>query len=473
MIRSAKVPDIWRKIDRNNYRYYIESINLNGILGIVEPISFRKGIFSICGLNGVGKSTVFTAIKDILGLSISDRDRVKIKDIEVTGKLKDGNKDIILKNIEGKRLIDVVEGELTLEDINFQKLIQIYDYIDQPNFNELVEQHDDNIFNNDDIQSLNYLIGKTYDSVVLREIEVEDEKIIPYFQVKCNGLEYDSLKMGTGEHFLFYIYWLFKRIVTYGILLIEEPEVFISVKSQVKLMNFIAKKINDHKFSVILVTHSPFILKNLSTERMLVLNNYLDVIDINNPKSKEETLENLGLYTNKKGIFIFEDTLAIEFFKSMCKKHANYLLKYFDLEKVNGFSEITKILSIPQLDNMKYNIVGFYDGDLKNSGKISSESLNMPHKFLPGEKGLEEEFMELTRSRFVELSTKLGITQKEFRMILGNLQGSESHDWLMEISNETHIDFNLVVDIFYNLWELEHEKEVKDFLSDIEKLSTD
>ncbi|MEM1500813.1 hypothetical protein, partial [Bacillus velezensis] len=120
-----------------------------------------------------------------------------------------------------------------------------------------------------------------------------------------------------------------------------------------------------------------------------------------------------------------------------------------------------------------YNIVGFYDGDLKNSGKISSESLNMPYKFLPGEKGLEEEFMELTRSRFVELSTKLGITQKEFRMILGNLQGSESHDWLMEISNETHIDFNLVVDIFYNLWELENEKEVKDFLSDIEKLSTD
>lgn len=470
MIRSAKVPDIWRKIDKNSYRYYIDSINLNGILGIDEPINFQKGIFAICGLNGVGKSTVFIAIKDILGLDISHRDRIKIKDIEITGILKDGNKDIALKNIDGKRLLDVANGEFTLEEIDYQKLIQVNDFIDQPNFNELIEQHDDNVFDQNDLESLNYLVGKTYDSIVLREIEVGDEKTIPYFQVQCNGLEYDSLKMGTGEHFLFYIYWLFKGISTYGILLIEEPEVFISVNSQINLMNFIVEKMNEHKFSVILVTHSPFILKNVSTDRMLVLHNYLDTIDVHKPKSKEEILEDLGLVTNKKGILIFEDILAIEFFRSMCKRHANHYLKFFNLEKTNGFADITKILSIPKLYNMNYVIAGIYDGDMKNSSEVPFETLNWEYRFLPGEKSLEEEFKKLARSHFIELRTKLGIEERELRVLLGKIQGSEHHDWLIEIANKSHSNFNSVVDIFYQLWEIGKEVQVEEFLSSINGL---
>ncbi|MDO6447883.1 AAA family ATPase [Oceanobacillus profundus] len=470
MIRTAKVPDIWRKIDKNSYRYYLDSINLNGILGITKPITFQKGIFTICGLNGVGKSTVFTAIKDILGINISNRDRNKIRDIEVTGILKDGNKDIVLKNSEGQRLLDFVSGDFLLECIDFQKLIQVNSFIDQPYFNELIDQHEDNVFDAEDITSLNYIVGKTYDSVVLREIEVEDEKVIPYFQVECNGLKYDSLAMGTGELFLFYIYWVFKRISTYGVLLIEEPEVFISVNSQVNLMNFIADRMDKHRFSVILVTHSPFILKNVSTDRMLIMHNYLDTIDVHKPKSKEEILENLGLIINKKGILIFEDSLGLEFFRSLCKRHAKHYLKYFNLEKTNGFADITKILSIPRLINMNYIIAGIYDGDMRTSRELPRDLLNWEYSFLPGEKSLEEEFQKIARSNFSELSSKLNIEKQELRIILGGIQGSEHHDWLIEITKESHNDFSTVVDIFTQLWEKENSVVVNDFLSSIAEL---
>jgi predicted ATPase len=470
MIRTAKVPDIWRKIDKNSYRYYLDSINLNGILGITEPMTFQKGIFSICGLNGVGKSTVFTAVKDILGIKISNRDKNKIKDIEVTGILKDGNKDIVIKNSNGKRLTDFVNGNFLLDSIDFQKLIQVNSFIDQPYFNELIDQHDDNVFNEEDIASLNYLVGKTYDSIVLREIEVEDEKVIPYFVVECNGLKYDSLAMGTGEHFLFYIYWIFKRITTNGVLLIEEPEVFISVNSQVNLMNFIAERMDKYRFSVILVTHSPFILKNVNIDRMLILHNYLDTIDVHKPKSKEEILESLGLIINKKGILIFEDSLGLEFFRSLCKRHAKQYLKYFNLEKANGFADITKILSIPKLKNMNYIIAGVYDGDMRSSSELPRGLLNWEYRFLPGEKSLEEEFQKLARSYFSELSSHLNIGNQELRIILGKIQGSEHHDWLIEITKESHSDFSTVVDVFTQLWEKENPGVVDDFLSSIAEL---
>ncbi|MEZ2718013.1 ATP-dependent nuclease [Niallia circulans] len=467
MIRSAKVPDIWRKVERNSYKYYIESLNLNGVLGINEPISLKKGIFAICGLNGVGKSTVFTAIKDILGMHVREQDRIKIKGIEVQGNVKEGNKDIVIKNENGHRLVDVISNEVILEEIDYMKLIELNKFISQPNFNELIEQYDDNIFDENDLKHLNYLVGKIYDSIVLREIEVEDDVIVPYFQVSCNGLEYDSLKMGTGEQFLFYIYWLFKSISKSGIILIEEPEVFISVNSQINLMNFIANKMNEHKFSVILVTHSPFILQNISPERMIILQNYLDSIDIVNPGYKEDILEDLGLTINRKGIFIFEDALALEFFKCICKRHAQYFLKYYRLEKTSGYSEITKIISIPRLKQMDYKIIGVYDGDIKTSGKVQFNTLNWGYVFLPGETSLEEEFQKLTRSHFKELSLKLSLREQELRILLAKVQGMEYHDWLIELSNKTHRDFSAVVDIFYNLWEEENLDKIEEFLSNV------
>lgn len=464
MIRSAKVPDIWRKVEKNSYKYYLEILNLNGLLGISEPINLKKGIFCICGLNGVGKSTVFTAIKDILGIKISNQERIKLNNIGIFGDLKGSNENIPIRNEEGHRLVDIISDDLALEDIDFKKLVKINRFIGQPNFHELIEQYDDNVFTKNDLENLNYLVGKTYDSVVLREIEVEDNVIIPYFQINCNGLEYDSLKMGTGEHFLFYIYWLFKRISTSGIILIEEPEVFISVNSQINLMNFIADKMNEYKFSVILVTHSPFILKNINIDRMLILNNYLNSIDIVKPEYKEDIIHDLGLFTNKKGIIILEDNLALEFFKCICKRYANYYINYYSLEKAGGYSGITKILSIPRLEKMEYTIIGIFDGDIKESGKVQFDDLNWGYTFLPGEKSLEEEFQKLTRIYFKELSEKLHLDEKELRILLAKVQGMEYHDWLIEVCTKIHRDFSTVVETFYELWEVDNKSKVEGFL---------
>lgn len=471
MFRLARVPDLWKKVERNSYKYYLDTLNLNGILRITDPIIFGKGFFTICGLNGVGKSTVFTAIKDILGIRINNQEKIKIEGVQISGNIKQGSRDIPIKNEDGFRFIDVVNEDIVLEDINFNKLIDVLMIIGQPNFHELVEQHDDNIFDEYDIAQLSYLVGKTYDSISLREIEIADEIFIPYFQVRCNDLEYDSLRMGTGEHFLFYIYWLFKRISTSGIILIEEPEVFISVNSQINLMNFIASKMNDHKFSVIVITHSPFIIKNIKTDQMLLLHNYLDSIDIVKPDAKEDILQDLGLVINKKGIFVFEDMLGLEFFRSICKRHAIYYLNYYCFEKANGYAAITKILSIPELSNMDYNIIGVYDGDVKNSGMVQFDSLNWNYLFLPSGNSLEEEFQKIIRKYFQEFAGKLNIQEQELRILLSKLQGKEYHDWLIEVSEKTKISFSTIVDIFYDLWEIDNFEEVEEFLLSLARVT--
>lgn len=71
---------------------------------------------------------------------------------------------------------------------------------------------------------------------------------------------------------------------------------------------------------------------------------------------------------------------------SFCRRYAKKILIEFELELVNGFSDITKILSIPKLQRMNYMILGIYDGDMRGSDKIPIESLNWNYEFLPGEK---------------------------------------------------------------------------------------
>lgn len=467
MIRLAEVGDIWRKVDNNSYQYNIKSLNLNGILGINEDIEFKNGIFAICGLNGVGKSTIYTAIKDILGLKINDNDKNKLNNTSVSCVLKNGNKDIKISNIENNRLLDLIEGDMTLIDVDFNKLIELNNFFSQSNFHEFVDQYEENNFEDIDIEELSYLVGKTYDSVTLREIEVNDDFIVPYFQVSCNGLQYDSLKMGTGEHFLFYIYWIFKKVNTSGIILIEEPEVFISVNSQINLMNFIAKKMNNYKFSVVLVTHSPFILKNIPQDRMLILYHYLDKVEVNGEVTKEYILQDLGLTINKKGIFIFEDTLALEFFKSICRREAHHYLDYYSLEKVKGFAEISKILSTPKLKNMDYRIIGIYDGDMKDSKQINFSTLNSGYTFLPGDISVEKEFKKVVRDKFHLVLDKIGLNEKQFNILLSKVQGMEYHDWLQEVAKQSRKEFTTIVDSLYEIWYLENKYLVNKFLEEL------
>lgn len=54
---------------------------------MVSKDSFSDGITAICGLNGAGKSTVIAAVKDILGVILTESDRHKLKGSTVNGKV--------------------------------------------------------------------------------------------------------------------------------------------------------------------------------------------------------------------------------------------------------------------------------------------------------------------------------------------------------------------------------------------------
>ena len=83
-MREAKAKDYWGKIRKYAYRSYLTQINMHGYNNL-EELELGKGIQVICGLNGVGKSTIILAIKDLLGIPLEKKDKIKIENAYVTG----------------------------------------------------------------------------------------------------------------------------------------------------------------------------------------------------------------------------------------------------------------------------------------------------------------------------------------------------------------------------------------------------
>lgn len=74
-MRDAKASDYWRHVyeysEKKLYKNYISKLIVNDCNGFTGEVEMSPGITILCGLNGVGKSSLIANIKDSLGLSDS------------------------------------------------------------------------------------------------------------------------------------------------------------------------------------------------------------------------------------------------------------------------------------------------------------------------------------------------------------------------------------------------------------------
>lgn len=102
---------------------------------------------------------------------------------------------------------------------------------------------------------------KTFHNIINRE---GTKKII--FKDK-NGIELDISDLSTGEKQIIYrIGYILKELgnLKGGIILIDEPEISLHPKWQIKLKDLLFQIFKDHDVQIIIATHSPYIFINLN-----------------------------------------------------------------------------------------------------------------------------------------------------------------------------------------------------------------
>lgn len=449
-MRSARAQDYWRTVYQRSYSGKFLEFDLNG-LNNIGKVSVPNGVFAICGLNGAGKSTIISAIKDILGIPLSDYDLHRLGDKTVNAVFENKGTEIPCANISGQRLTD--QG-WDLDKIHFLDCARnsaIQDFlISQPDLEELLDQFEEYEFTPEEVAELNSIVGKSYDSCGVRLLEeVVDYESIPYYRVSVGGVDYDSRGMGSGEHFLAYLFGSIKSIEKGSILIVEEPETYVSISSQERFLNYLAKQIAEKGITVILTTHSPYILKQIRNENIRMVSRVNNMVDISVPGDAFSAEDILGMRSTNKGTFFVEDRVAADFLSVCLEDCAPIILREYTIDIVGGEAEISNRLKFPHSEKIKYNFVGIYDGDMRN--KLDKAGLFWKYCFLPGEKPLEMLFQHFAEQQagMEWLSSFLNVSQSTIFAYIGSLTGTDYHDWFEELRKLLGTDGKALVRAFY------------------------
>lgn len=470
-MRSAKAQDYWRRVyDRPSNNIFID-IDLNGLNGI-EKIEFPQGLLTVCGLNGAGKSTIVSAIKDIIGLPLSSKDLHKLKGQTVSATAQINKCNIVCSNTDSNRLIDKGFDICKAKYLDFELSTSIQSYmIQQTNLEEVLDQYEEFELKEDLIEEISYLVGKDYSSCGVREFDdIEGyNDSLPFFTVSVGDEEYDSTNMGTGEHFLLYLFWCINKAEEDTIIIVEEPETFISISSQIHFTDFLAEKIVRKGLRVILTTHSPYILNSVKNESVRIVSRhgkkaYIDIPD------QQLSVENvLGIADRNIGVFFVEDKVAADFLSIVLNDRLPRIFKQYSIEPVGGEGNISERLKFPKSDAIKYRFIGIYDGDMRET--LKTDELKWDYCFLPGVKAIEEIFRELLQkdenlSQWCEF---LGLPEGRIVTILSTHSGLDCHDWFNEMRKSLSIEGCALVNSFYQVF-FKDKETIDEFIVDLQKI---
>jgi len=461
-MRDARAGDMWRAISKKGIAHNrITSIDATHLPNTpTTPILIKGPITAIAGLNGVGKSTLLHCIGELLGIDssvISDdvAHQIGAGDLKISLMYK--GEEIWVENGKEKPELPPSTWINSAVDVpiitaRFRK---------ETNLAELLEQFEAIDYDYDEVKQLSWMVGKTYDSCRLYEIEDIFPTPVPYFKVVANGVEYGSETMGLGEAAIHYICWQLRRVRRGSVILLEEPESYVSSRSQAAIINRLAEVCVTEGCSAILTTHSSQIVSKIPPAWCVVLSSIKSGATWAVPKSSDGLAEVLGMppIHEKKGIIVVEDLAALLFCKQWVIHFKWDFFKNWRITTVNGVGDILK--SVENFPDCKgwFRIVGVLDAEEK-AKKHQIDGLAVC--YLPGD---DPPDMLLRKSILNDLPSfvnRLSLDSDEVTQKVASLDGLDHHEWFNELlswCSSRNIGAEQVANVGFTLWREMEENE--------------
>ena len=222
-MRAAQINDYWRTLFKRKMTHEPIQMLLSKIIGFEETteIDFKKGVCAICGSNGSGKTTLLTALSCCLG-HMPKTLPTRLSNFEHITTCNIHEAETIYSNTDSAPPLPI-----PVEFINVpEDIIDLLFVLEGESLDDIKEDGTDPLdFSNHLCRVASYVIGKKYESIKAYEIENEG---FPYIEVKTGDLTYNSSEMGLGELSVLYIQWRLERALPGAIILLEEPENYLS-----------------------------------------------------------------------------------------------------------------------------------------------------------------------------------------------------------------------------------------------------
>ena len=452
-MRRAKANDYWRGVDKSVTPVHLKGLSYEKVPGIgTGSIEFNSQLNLLCGPNGVGKTTLLRSI----WATLTPRDAAASP--STVSRLKGGKivVPIIVDNVEASReleleqlpTIQVPEPEFEVIHVDTSSMVSANQdlFCRFPNLQDALNGAPSYEADADDLETLHFLTMVKYSRVKVFTVD-HQSRDIPFIEVESDGIEYDSRTMGMGELAAFHLWWALKNLSEKTVLLLEEPESYLSPSCQTAFAIILAKRAVQMKAFIIITTHSPAIIREAGLHNLRFL--YRDGRNslLSNPKRIEALLNGVGIETRTDTILLVEDQAAA-IFTGLWLAHFDPMVAIgAEIHPLKGASNISKLLEAFPSTASSVRIRGLYDGDQKNQVPRGIEHLAA---FLPGDVGLEAAYRKMLTADYDRVAPLLGIA--DLAAILYPLRQYEDHDWLVKLASAVSLTIEQLHLLLFKAW---------------------
>lgn len=436
-MRAEKARDYWKAAthsEDNNCN--IKLVELRGVSGLGDiSIEVKGPITFICGSSGSGKTTILQSIyaalspaEAELNLGHSLRPRSGVCNIEIGDQTHS------------------YEFATPLHTSSFDHDLEVL-YLDCTRSASIAQNHFRNL---DDIDGLangapaydckeeeigkaNYITGKRYSKITFHAVEDENlPSALPFVTVSEGQSSYDARHMGLGELSALYILWATISAPDGGLLLLEEPECFISPASQKAALDVVAEATNKRKkkLTVICTTHSPEMAGRSGPRCSNYLYRTRDGVQRATEVAAYRIRRSLGLNFRKDILLLVEDLAALRFAKLWLAHEGPEYYERSSIYNAQCDGNIKLLIQKFPICDADFTIVGLFDGDLAKEGEIDKPH---PHRFLPGDRPIEKIFRDIVEEDTESLGSRLEVLSID--SAIAALGGKDHHDWFYELGN--------------------------------------
>lgn len=428
-MRKADIDAGWRKCRQDRSALRINFVIADDANTGVQ-IEIESRVTGFVGPNGAGKTRLLSGLRSLAqGDEIQSSDAIRLVSGEFRGQpfqlpATGGSKAPPIFYLDVSR--DVHAAKTLLES--------------QANLDELIDQFGARTVNGDELDRYRHVCRKNYESLRIREVEPptrddpgrdseeSDEEVIPFFEVVCDGVSYDSRTMGFGELCACHTIWWVNRLTSSSILVMDEPDAHLSPSSRCKLLDVIALAASESRHAVFLSSHSAELLDQLAESETLVVLPDRDTSSrsrVSRSATKRHALRGLGLSRAARILVAVEDIDAQEAVRQMLNTWGQGLARYFDIQIVEGgATEVARFIRLFPKNSKSFRAFGILDGDKRDAFQHEDDLL-----FLPG-----------TRDPIADARTKVSERLASFSDTIG-VDTARVTDALREIEHVNHHDF--------------------------------
>ena len=247
-------------------------------------------------------------------------------------------------------------------------------------------------------------------------------------------------------------FWMLRKLEKNSILILEEPETYISPRSQMALMNILAKFSSEKAIWTIVTTHSPTILKRIPLENIRLLTQNAGVSVFTQQTTRKQIDELLGEGSTYRACILVEDEGARAFLQTIVDKQAPDLLSSIEILSAGDENSIVQVVqSLPKAGKW-LQVVGVFDGNMRTLRENMTR--NWPILFLPGNAdpdALLQETLQTDEAR-TSFASRLGRSLDEISVACDSLRGVNHHDWPFRMSEFLSSDIHSIRKHLVSVW---------------------